>query len=62
MDQIGYDELLKRREGNVRSLVANDDNDDGGGFVYKHSKKGARKEVPSRDNNEVDGVKTLLVL
>ena len=52
VDQIGYDELLKRKKEMFDPSIADDDDeDDDEASFYKHSKKDTRKEVPSRDNN-----------
>ena len=52
VDQIGYDELLKRKKEMFDPSIADDDDeDDDEASFYKQPKKDIRKEVPSRDSN-----------
>ena len=53
VDQIGYDELLKRKKEMFDPSIADDDEyeDDDEASFYKQPKKDIRKEVPSRDSN-----------
>ena len=53
VDQIGYDELLKRKKEMFDPSIADDDEyeDDDEASFYKQPKKDTRQEVPSRDSN-----------